>query len=224
MSEKELLCFVIMPFEPELYYFYLYIKQHIQSRRPGFRCERADAQYLSKPIPDKINEYLQKADVMIADCSGSNANVFYEIGLAHALNRKVILIASDSETPIPFNLSHHEIIRYKLDEHIGFLDSLDKALNNVLSPKYEWLYEAAKDLFVRFKRSAPSIGEMTSKEEFISRVQRVEHSRYLQAVEKDKEFAHFALPMIVLESDKPVIMRQIVSWLKTYKRPKKRTQ
>src|SRR5215212_6206618 len=95
MIDIERICFVIMPFKPELSYFYLYLKQHIE-KRANFRCERADAQYLAKPIPDKIHDFIQKADVIIADCSGSNANVFYEIGMAYALNKKVILITKDA--------------------------------------------------------------------------------------------------------------------------------
>lgn len=68
-------CFVIMPFVPELHYFYLYFKQHIEQRH-NILCERADAQILTKPILDKINDAILSADVVIADCSGRNPNIF----------------------------------------------------------------------------------------------------------------------------------------------------
>lgn len=39
MNRFERLCFVMMPFAPELHYFYLYLKQHIEKHH-GIRCER----------------------------------------------------------------------------------------------------------------------------------------------------------------------------------------
>src|SRR5438876_8266953 len=93
-------CFVLMPFAPELHYFYLYMKQHIEQKY-GIRCERADAQILTKPILDKINDYIRNADVIVADCSGRNPNVFYELGIAHAYGKKVILITRDDVREAP---------------------------------------------------------------------------------------------------------------------------
>ena len=81
MRETERTCFVLMPFAAELHYFYLYMKQHIEQKY-GIRCERADAQILTKPILDKINDYIRNSDVIVADCSGRNPNVFYELGIA----------------------------------------------------------------------------------------------------------------------------------------------
>lgn len=93
-------CFVIMPFAPELHYFYLYLKQHIEQKH-HLDCERADAQVLTIPLLEKINEYISRADVVIADCSKRNPNVFYELGIAHAHGKKVILVTGDSISEAP---------------------------------------------------------------------------------------------------------------------------
>src|SRR5215208_2752863 len=93
MSATDRFCFIITPFKPDLHYFSLYIQQYIE-RKPGYQCERADSKYLATSVPTKIDDYIQKANVIIADCSGSNANVFYELGKAHAFGKMVILITS----------------------------------------------------------------------------------------------------------------------------------
>ena len=61
--------------------FYLYLKQHVEQKY-HLICERADAQVLTIPLLDKINDSILQADVIIADCSGRNPNVFYELGIA----------------------------------------------------------------------------------------------------------------------------------------------
>jgi hypothetical protein len=69
-------CFVVMPFRPELQYMYLSLKEHIETTFPGVFCERGDDSILTRPILEKIAAYIKKADIVIADCTGRNANVF----------------------------------------------------------------------------------------------------------------------------------------------------
>jgi hypothetical protein len=103
MSSIERRCFVIMPFSPELHYFYLYMKIHIELNH-HIVCERGDDKVLTLPILDKIVDYIRNADVIIADCSGHNPNVFYELGLAHAYGKKVILITKDEIKEAPSDI------------------------------------------------------------------------------------------------------------------------
>ncbi|MCI0695634.1 nucleoside 2-deoxyribosyltransferase [candidate division KSB1 bacterium] len=109
MPEVKRKCFVMMPFVPELHYFYLYLKQHIEQHH-GIGCERADDRILTKPFLDKINDLIRDADVIIADCSGRNPNVFYELGIAHALKKDVILITKDPVGVAPSDIRHFEFI------------------------------------------------------------------------------------------------------------------
>ena len=55
---------------------------------------------------------IHAAQVIVADCTGRNPNVFYEIGLAHAIGRHTVLI-SQSIDDIPFDLRHLRIIAYE---------------------------------------------------------------------------------------------------------------
>lgn len=209
-------CFVMMPFVPELHYFYLYLKQHIEQHH-GLRCERADDQVLTKPLLDKINAFIREADVIIADCSGRNPNVFYELGIAHALGKKVILITRDSVKEAPSDIRHYEFIQYELDKHVEFLVKLDNALSQVLAEeRYEGLYELAKLVFNEFKQTTGAQIDLASKELFLNRVRDVERTEQLgQLPSMDDTFgvAKFVLPLIIANNTDVGIMPQVWTWL-----------
>lgn len=92
----------------------------------GAYCERVDEQYYQERILERIYNQIATADIIVADMSSRNPNVFYETGYAHALNKKVILLVSKSKD-IPFDLKHHHHIVY--NGKISFLkDELKKRL------------------------------------------------------------------------------------------------
>ena len=63
---------------------------------------------------DKVWDGICAAQLILADCTQENANVFYEIGLAHAVGKKVVLITR-SEKDIPSDLNHFDYISYFFD-------------------------------------------------------------------------------------------------------------
>lgn len=87
--------FVIMPFTTSLNFVYEVIKNVVDSER--LECHRVDESGISTPIVDDIKRWLANADLVIADLTGKNPNVYYEVGFAHALGKKVILIAQSLE-------------------------------------------------------------------------------------------------------------------------------
>ena len=106
--------FVLMPFSKEFDSVYDYGILRA-CKDSGMYCERVDKQLYDERILDRIYNQIIKADYIIADLSGENANVFYETGYAHALNKKVILVNSSSKK-IPFDLKHHPQIIYNNDK------------------------------------------------------------------------------------------------------------
>jgi hypothetical protein len=70
---------------------------------------------------------------VVADCTARNANVFYELGLAHVLGRPVILISQDS-SDVPFNVRHIRVIRYEYTPRgmAAFEQQLAKAIREIL--------------------------------------------------------------------------------------------
>lgn len=59
----------------------------------------------------RIYSQIEKADIIIADMTDKNANVFYEVGYAHAKDKLVLLITKDAND-IPFDLKHYRHIVY----------------------------------------------------------------------------------------------------------------
>lgn len=212
MSNVRLKCFVIMPFTPELHYFYLYLKQHIE-RTHHIDCERADAQVLTVPMLEKINDYIRRADVIIADCSDRNPNVFYELGIAHAYDKKVILITKDPISEAPTDIKQFEFIPYKLDSHTEFFERLDNALRNVFVYRYEKWYERATVIFREFKRSTHARVEMASKDTFIQRLSAAEQTRELPSIKDELGVAELVLPRIIADSSDINVMSSITEWL-----------
>jgi len=67
------------------------------------------------PIIEQIWEYLNKAEIIIADVTGRNPNVFYELGIAHTLGKTVIIITQNEED-VPFDLRHLRYFKYSDNE------------------------------------------------------------------------------------------------------------
>src|SRR5712664_3874484 len=102
--------FVLMPFDASFDDTYkLGIKPTCEDA--GAYCERVDEQFFDESIFSRILNQIAKADVIVADMSGRNPNVFYEVGYAHALGKRVILLTQKTED-IPFDLKHHPHIVY----------------------------------------------------------------------------------------------------------------
>jgi formylglycine-generating enzyme required for sulfatase activity len=77
----------------------------------GVKCVRGDDIKTPGAIIGQIWEHIQKAEFIIADITGYNPNVFYELALCDALWKPVILITQEIES-IPFDLKHMRVIDY----------------------------------------------------------------------------------------------------------------
>ncbi|MEV4508315.1 hypothetical protein AB0K00_05085 [Dactylosporangium sp. NPDC049525] len=104
--------FMIMPFGPDdLQIVYEdFIKPVVESKC-GFECVRGDDMFGSNVVMADVLAAIQKARVVIADLTERNPNVFYEVGIAHALDVPVLLI-SQSLDDIPFDLRHRRVLIY----------------------------------------------------------------------------------------------------------------
>ena len=114
--------FALMPFANKYNDVYrLGIKEPLE--KMGLICERADEIQFSGDILNQIIVSINKADLIVADMTGNNPNVFYEVGYAHALKKETILITEDSEN-IFFDL--HGI------NHVVYGRSIIKLRNNLV--------------------------------------------------------------------------------------------
>jgi hypothetical protein len=104
------LCFVLMPFDAKFQPVY---EDHIRPtiERAGLRCERADEIRGVKQITSDIWERINRCRFLVAELTDQNANVFYELGLAHALGKDVIPI-TQSMTFVPFDIKTLRCVVY----------------------------------------------------------------------------------------------------------------
>lgn len=124
-TSPRLFAFILMPFHQSYNDVYkLGIKSACES--VGIYCERVDEQIFQESILEHVYNQISKADIVIADMSGRNPNVFYEAGYAHAIGKTTILLTNKAED-IPFDLKHFQHIVY--GESISFLkEELSKRL------------------------------------------------------------------------------------------------
>ncbi len=77
----------------------------------GAYAERVDQQIFTGSIMERVYNQISKADLVVADMSERNPNVFYEVGYAHALGKTTILLTK-SEQDIPFDLRQYPHVIY----------------------------------------------------------------------------------------------------------------
>jgi hypothetical protein len=107
-------CFVMMPFGQwfDRYYQEIYVPG---IKDAGFEPVRADELFSTGSVVEQIWEQIAKAKILLADLTGKNPNVFYELGLAHAAIKPVVFAASQVED-VPFDLRHLRVIIYDVRE------------------------------------------------------------------------------------------------------------
>lgn len=111
-NRANLSVFVIMPFtETWSDDVYLILKDVCQDI--NVNITRADEILGSYVIIEDIITQIKTSDIIIADISVRNANVYYELGFAHALNKNVILIAQNG-AEIPFDVAYIRYLTYDL--------------------------------------------------------------------------------------------------------------
>ena len=89
-------CFVMMPFkEPFSTYYEAIFKPAIVKAR--LKPIRADDLFRPSVIVADLWQMIQGAKLLLAELTTKNANVFYELGLAHAIGKPVILVSETME-------------------------------------------------------------------------------------------------------------------------------
>lgn len=117
MPKQKPFVFVLMPFHENFKDIYKFGIRGA-AEEVGAYAERVDEQFFQEGILDRIFNQISKADVIVADMTGKNPNVFYEVGYAHALGKTVVLLTQNTDD-IPFDLKHRRHIVYE-----GSIDNL----------------------------------------------------------------------------------------------------
>lgn len=102
-------CFVIMPFQKDFDDVFSLIKTALDAS--GYMCKRADEISSATSIVEIILEQIGRSSFVVADLTGRNANVFYELGYTHALGKNTVLIVQRGEV-VPFDTRQRQYIEY----------------------------------------------------------------------------------------------------------------
>ena len=120
MNERKPQAFVLMSFAKELDWAYDdFIRPALEES--GYVAIRADDIDNQQNILKDIVTSIVKSDLIVADLTDDNRNVYYELGLAHAFGKPVILLSQNKSTA-PFDL-----LSYRIEEYSDRFDLFPKA-------------------------------------------------------------------------------------------------
>jgi len=129
LSSSSSLCFVLMPFaKPFDDVYRLIITPAV--RQAGLEVMRADQIYTSGSIMEQIRSAIQQSRLCIADLTGRNPNVLYELGIAQTLGKPSILMAQDIQD-VPFDIRQYRVIEY--DGQLTHVEDTQKTLLRTIS-------------------------------------------------------------------------------------------
>ncbi|MFH1025379.1 MAG: hypothetical protein V1764_01725, partial [Nitrospirota bacterium] len=120
IEANEPFCFVIMPFKKEEFPQRIYtdiIKPFVEDQFK-IGCYRVDEDNLPDRIDNKIYSYLLRSAFVIAEVTTLNPNVFYELGLAHMLEKDCIIVTSTPISKIPFDINRIRAEHYDTDRQL----------------------------------------------------------------------------------------------------------
>lgn len=125
---KQKKIFVVMPFAAEFEDVYILGIREV-AEKLNLIVERADNVEHNKDILEIIQDRIQTCDVVVADTTNSNPNVFYEVGYAHGVEQPTILVCRKGET-LPFDIQSKNIILYS--SIVELRERLGKRLSNTV--------------------------------------------------------------------------------------------
>lgn len=167
----------MMPFgEPyEQYYTQIYVPAIEQN---GLQSRRADSLYRPSPILHDIWEYINDSILVIADITGRNPNVMYELGLAHAIAKPAIIISNNIDD-VPFDLRALRILLYDVKKP-NWGAELSAAIQNSIKEITISPIEAVLPTFIKVR---------PSKQEEVSDLKKdiIEIKQYLYKINDDLE-------------------------------------
>jgi len=141
-------CFVVMPFSN------LYQIEYENIIKPtledlNIKCIRGDEIYSKQRIMDDIWQNIRSCRFVIAELTGKNPNVLYEIGLAHAIGKPVIILTRNAED-VPFDLKDLRYLYYDINDpfwgenlKIGLKSMIQKIID---SPEIDVYLEGIKNI------------------------------------------------------------------------------
>jgi len=124
------LCFVLMPFSDP---FFLNYDEAILPalESAGLRGVHAGEIFGNRDIMEDIWDSICACRLVIADVTGRNANAFYELGIAHTLEKECVVITQNAKD-VPFDISARRYLLYDTGKLAALRMRLEKTIKNIL--------------------------------------------------------------------------------------------
>ena len=120
-------CFVIQPFDDGPFdkrYDDVFVPAISAANLEAYRVDRDPSAFI--PM-DEVEKRIREADTCLADISEPNPNVWFELGLAIAAGKPVVLVCLEKPNRrFPFDIQHRTIITYKTESARDFEDLKNK--------------------------------------------------------------------------------------------------
>lgn len=130
VEKTEAVAFVVMQFTDDFNALYKEVIQPTCSKY-GFTAIRADDIYNNGLIIEDISRSIRESDIVIADITPDNPNVFYEVGFAHGIAKPTILLSDKKRASLPFDVHGFRTIFY--DNTIGGKSTVESTLSKHLA-------------------------------------------------------------------------------------------
>jgi nucleoside 2-deoxyribosyltransferase len=98
-------------------------------RKVGLRCYRGDEEKVEGDLLPHILRAIARSRLVIAVLDGRNPNVFYELGIAQALDKPTVLLARQPKS-VPFDVNSQKLIlcKNRLELKLALETELTRAL------------------------------------------------------------------------------------------------
>lgn len=95
------------------------------------KCVKSEQIFNSVSVLDEIWDRLNTVDLIVADITGRDADVFYLTGLAYGLGKRIIYLTQDQED-VPFDLKERSCLVYSLKSYKEAMEA-QKALAQIIN-------------------------------------------------------------------------------------------
>lgn len=119
---------MLMPFNPKSFRVFAECSRIV--KQSGMVLKKSDDEFVEGDLLKSIVESIITSNIIIANLDGKNPNVFYELGIAHTLGKKTILITGYRPEELPFDIKNKYIIFYQSFEELE--KKLGNAVNDLL--------------------------------------------------------------------------------------------
>jgi tetratricopeptide (TPR) repeat protein/predicted phosphodiesterase len=190
MERIEQEVFVVMPFGEKLFlgaagarrmdFDHVYrelIRPSVESI--GWTAARIDEESVPGVITDQYLRRLFESAVVIADVTMPNGNVFYELGIRHAISTGLTVMIAVEGTALPFDIAHQRVLFYRIDA----LESARVLLAKAIRSRIEDPSNPVRDFLERLGTTTnPRSDGAAFSHDLASRVQRARNVEQLIAV------------------------------------------